>query len=140
MSTVTSSSTLNQYCPAERRFAPTGCIITGNRLPYAPEHLLTSSVGYSHPIGFDGFIENVTIGRQFGDDLNAVNPSSNAQLGMIPSQTYWNATVNYKVEKWRTTFFVTAKNIFDRTFIVDRARGILPSSPRLVQGGVQIKF
>jgi Fe(3+) dicitrate transport protein len=97
-------------------------------------------VGYSHPIGVDAFVENVFVGRQFGDDLNAVNPTANAQLGAIQAQTYWNATANYKVEKWRTTFYVTAKNIFDRTFIVDRARGILPSSPRLIQGGVKVSF
>lgn len=115
-------------------------LITGNRLPYAPETLLTSSIGYSHPKGFDAFVENVFVGRQFGDDLNTVDPTANGQRGAIPAQTYWNATANYKVEKWRTTFFVTAKNIFNRTFIVDRARGILPSSPRLVQAGVKLNF
>jgi Fe(3+) dicitrate transport protein len=124
------------------RITPTSrqCSITGNRLPYAPKTQLTSSVGYSHPKGIDAFIENVFIGRQYGDDLNAVNSSANAQLGAIPAQTYWNATANYKVEKWKTTFFVTAKNIFDRTFIVDRSRGILPSQPRLVQSGIKINF
>ena len=114
--------------------------ITGNRLPYAPETLLTFSVGYSHPKGFDAFIENVYIGRQFGDDLNTVNPTANGQRGAIQAQTYWNATANYTVERWKTTFFITAKNILDRTFIVDRSRGILPSGPRQVQTGLNIRF
>jgi len=140
LSSVTNASTLSEYCTPERRITPTSCSITGNRLPYTPKTLLTSSIGYSHSAGVDASVENVFIGRQFGDDLNAVNPRPNAQLGAIPAQTYWNATVNYKVERWKTTFFVTAKNIFDRTFIVDRSRGILPSSPRLVQGGVNVKF
>jgi len=143
-SSITSFSILQQLCPANRlvQITPTSrqCSITGNRLPYAPKTQLTSSMGYSHPIGVDAFIENVFIGRQFGDDLNAVNPSANAQLGAIPAQTYWNATANYKVEKWKTTFFVTSKNIFDRTLIVDRSRGILPSQPRLVQAGVKLNF
>ena len=143
-SSITTTAILQQLCPANRliQITPTSrqCSITGNRLPYAPETQLTSSFGYSHPSGVDAFVENVFIGRQFGDDLNAVNPSANAQLGAIPAQTYWNATLNYKVEKWKTTFFITAKNIFDRTFIVDRSRGILPSSPRLVQGGVKLNF
>ncbi len=139
-SSITSASTLNIYCPAAWRISSTVCSINGNRLPYTPKTQLTSSVGYSHPIGFDGFVENVYIGRQLGDDLNAVIPTANAQIGAIQGQTYWNATANYKVEKWRTTFFVTAKNIFDRTFIVDRSRGILPSSPRLIQGGVKVSF
>ncbi|MEO7673093.1 MAG: TonB-dependent receptor plug domain-containing protein [Pyrinomonadaceae bacterium] len=140
LSSITSVATLNVYCPAGLRRSTTACSITGNRLPYTPRTLLTSSLGYSHPVGIDAFVENVYVGRQFGDDLNAVNPSPNAQLGPIPAQIYWNATANYKVEKWRTTFFVTAKNIFDRTFIVDRSRGILPSQSRLLQAGVKVTF
>jgi len=140
LSSVTSSSTLNTYCPAARRLSSSTCSITGNRLPYTPRTLLTSSVGYSHPSGIDAFIENVYMGRQFGDDLGAASPSVNGQLGAIPSQTYWNATANYRIEKWKTTFFVTAKNILDRTFVVDRSRGILPSGPRLIQTGVTVRF
>ncbi len=140
LSTVTSSATLNVYCPMSRRVSATSCSITGNRLPYTPRTLMTSSLGYSNPLGIDTFIENVYIARQFGDDLNAVNPTANAQLGAISSQTYWNATANYRIEKWKTTFFVTTKNIFDRTFIVDRTRGILPSGPRLLQTGVKVSF
>ena len=137
-------STINNQLLCPTTFAAgRGCVVSGNRLPYAPKTNITSSFGYSHTIGIDAFVENVFIGRQFGDDLNlTTNPLSNnnGQLGVIPAQTCWNATANYKVEKWKTTFFVTAKNIFDRTFIVDRTRGILPSSPRLIQTGVMIKF
>ena len=140
LSTVTSAGVLNLYCPADRRFSATSCIITGNRLPYVPKHQLTTSLGYSHPRGIDAFVENIFVGRQFGDDLNAINPTANGQIGAIPAQTYWNATANYKVEAWKTTFFVTGKNIFDRTFIVDRSRGILPSQPRLLQAGVKVSF
>ncbi len=140
LSSVTSAATLNIYCPAARRVSTAYCSISGNKLPYTPKTQLTSSIGYAHPVGIDLFVENVFIGRQFGDDLNADNPTANAQIGAIQAQTYWNATANYKVEKWRTTFFVTAKNISDRTFIVDRTRGILPSSPRLIQAGVHVRF
>ncbi|HEU4796335.1 MAG TPA: TonB-dependent receptor [Pyrinomonadaceae bacterium] len=111
--------------------------ISGNRLPYAPEQLLNFSLGYSHPKGVDTFLEGVYVGRQFGDDLNTVNPTANGQRGAIPSYTVWNATFNYRAEALRSTFFVTFKNLFDRTYIVDRSRGILPSSPRLVQAGIK---
>ncbi len=112
----------------------TNVSVKGNRLPYAPKNLLTTSVGYAYR-NFDAFIENNYIGRQFSDDLNTINSSANGQRGAIGAQTYWNATANYQVERWKSTFFVTAKNIFDKTFIVDRSRGILPSSPRLLQAG-----
>ena len=32
------------------------------------------------------------------------------------------------------------KNLFDELYIVDRTRGILPGSPRLVQAGVRLRF
>ncbi len=114
--------------------------ITGNRLPYAPKTLMTTAIGYSHARGFDGFIEGVYTGRQFADDLNTVDPTPNGQRGAIGSQTYFNATANYKIETWKTTFFVTVKNIFDRLSIVDRTRGIYPSTPRLIQAGLKMNF
>ncbi len=119
----------------------TSRLITGNRLPYAPRHTLTSSFGYSHPRGFDGFLEAVHVSRQFGDDLNfEAPPRADGQLGPVPAYTAWNATVNYTVERTRTTFFLTVKNLFDSLYIVDRSRGILPSSPRLAQAGVKFRF
>lgn len=114
--------------------------VTGNRLPYAPEHLLNFSVGYSNPSGLDALVEAVYVSRQFGDDLNTVDPVPSGQRGLIPSYTVWNATGNYNVESWRTTFFVSVKNLFDRTYIVDRTRGILPGSPRLVHAGLKFRF
>ena len=114
--------------------------ITGNRLPYAPEHLLNASFGYSNPSGLDAFAEAVYVGRQFGDDLNTIQPTPDGQRGLIPSSTIWNATGNYRVEQMRTTFFITVKNLFDRTYIADRSRGILPGSPRLLQVGFKFRF
>jgi len=117
-----------------------GVSVGGNRLPYAPEQMLNVNIGYSHPSGLDALIESVYVGKQFGDDLNTVAPTPDGQRGLIPNYTVWNATGNYHVEKMRATFFVTAKNLFDRTYIVDRTRGILPSSPRLIQGGLKFSF
>lgn len=115
-------------------------LVTGRRLPYAPEHLLTATFGYTHPRGFDGLVESVYVGGQFADDLNTVNPTANGQRGFVPSYTIWNATANYNVERLKTTFFVTVKNVFDRLYIADRSRGILPGQPRLAQGGLKFRF
>jgi Fe(3+) dicitrate transport protein len=114
--------------------------INGNRLPYAPKTLLNGSLGYSHPRGVDTFIEAVFVGNQFADDLNRTTAIANGQVGLIPSSTIWNATGNYRSEKLHTTFFVSVKNLLDRTYIVDRARGILPGTPRLLQAGVKYEF
>ena len=114
--------------------------VTGNRLPYAPERLLNATLGYSHPRGFNAMLESVSVGRQFGDDLNSVQPSPDGQRGLMEDYTAWNATVNYQMESLRTNFFFTVKNLTDKLYIVDRSRGILPSSPRLLQAGLTFRF
>ena len=114
--------------------------VTGNRLPYAPDHLFTGSVGYSHPVGLDFFVEAVRISGQYSDDLNTVASTPDGQRGLIPGNTTWNATLNYHLEQWNSTLFVTAKNLLDETFIVDRSRGIIPNNPRLVQTGIKFTF
>lgn len=117
--------------------------ITGNRLIYSPKHLATTTIGYSHASGIDALVEAVHTGAQFGDDLNTVAVSPNGQRGLIPSYTVWNATVNYrigKLERYAPTVFVAIKNLADDTFVVDRRRGIMVGIPRLVQGGVKLRF
>ncbi len=112
--------------------------ISGHRLPYAPEHMLTLGIGYAQPSGLDVLVEAVRTTDQFGDDLNTVAPTPDGQRGLIPGFTVWNTAVNYDLG--RATMFFTVKNLLDDTFIVDRARGVLPGSPRLVQIGVRARF
>jgi Fe(3+) dicitrate transport protein len=113
--------------------------IAGNRLPYAPEHLLTAGVGYTHASGFDVNAEAVLVGDQFGDDLNTIAGSADGQRGLLPAYTLWNAAANYPVAR-SATVFVAVKNLLDSTVIVDRSRGILPSMPRLFQAGLRVRF
>jgi Fe(3+) dicitrate transport protein len=111
--------------------------VSGNRLPYAPEQMAVAGVGYAYA-AFDARLEAVRTSDQFTDDLNTVTPTADGQRGLIPGYTVWNAAVNYTVR--RTTLFLSVKNLFDELFIVDRTRGILPGSPRLVQAGVRLGF
>lgn len=114
--------------------------VSGNRLPYAPKHLTNFQLGYAHPGGFDALLEAVYVGDQFGDDLNTIEPTPDGQRGLLPAYTVWNLTANYRIESLRMTIFGTVKNLFDRLYIADRARGILPGPPRLVHGGVRFQF
>lgn len=117
----------------------TAVSVSGNRLPYAPEHMVTASLGYVHPAGLVATLEAVSLSRQFGDDLNTVAGTPDGQRGLVPASTLWNTAVNYKLRAG-ATLFVTVKNLFDRTVIVDRSRGLLPGIPRLVQTGVSFTF
>jgi len=114
--------------------------VEGNRLPYAPEHLLTANVGYANAQGLDLLLEAVVLSDQYADDLNSVQPSDDGQRGLIPGHTVWNASASYDVKSIRSTFFVTVKNLTDELYIADRARGIVPGQPRLVQAGVRYTF
>jgi Fe(3+) dicitrate transport protein len=114
--------------------------VSGRRLPYAPDHLLNLTLGYSHSRGLDLSFEAVHVADQFGDDLNSVAPSPDGQRGRLPGWLVWNATANYSLEHLRTTFFLSVRNLSDRLYIADRARGILPGAPRQVQAGVKYSF
>ncbi|HUP81081.1 MAG TPA: TonB-dependent receptor, partial [Pirellula sp.] len=47
--------------------------VSGNRLPYAPRHMLTAGLGYTNrPFGFNARIEAQCISDMFGDDRNTV--------------------------------------------------------------------
>jgi Fe(3+) dicitrate transport protein len=117
--------------------------ITGNRLIYSPKHLAAATLGYSHASGFDALVEAIHTGEHFGDDLNTIEVSPNGQRGLLPAYTVWNAAVNYrigKLERYAPTVFFALKNLSDETFVVDRRRGIMVGIPRLVQGGIKIRF
>jgi Fe(3+) dicitrate transport protein len=117
----------------------TGVSVSGNRLPYAAEHSGTFSIGYRHPVGLDLQVEAQMVGDQFSDDLNSVVPSADGQRGLIARYTYWNAAASWRLPRGGSVF-VAVKNLADRTFIVDRTRGILPGNPRLVHVGTSWRF
>jgi Fe(3+) dicitrate transport protein len=113
--------------------------VTGNRLPYAPKTLLTTSVGYTLRDLFDVRVEGVYTGAQFADALNTSVIVPDGQQGPIAD----NFIVNFATS-WRlptgTTVFATVKNVFDEVYVVDRTRGLYPGMPRLVQAGVSQRF
>ena len=114
--------------------------VTGNRLPYAPEHLSSLTVGYQHPAGVEAQVEGVQVSRQFGDDLNSVLPSADGQRGLLPGSTLWNAAVSYRILPLHSALFITVKNLGNLLYIADRARGVIPGMPRLVQAGIRVAF
>ena len=118
----------------------TGAVVgsQGKRQPYSPENTLTAAVGY----GFDAFkfeIEAQYIGSQFSDFANTVSPDTTGQLGEIAAYTVWNASINYQYDK-ALSGFITGKNLMDKTYIVDRTRGILVGMPLLIQVGMKYAF
>lgn len=119
---------------------PTCVSVTGNRLPYAPEWVASAAIGYARGEWFSTQLEVQHTGEMYGDDLNTIAQTANGQRGLIESATIVNWAANITPTGSPTTFFVTVKNVLDETYIVDRARGILPGAPRLTQAGVSLRF
>ncbi len=114
--------------------------VTARRLPYAPKHLLSATLGFAAPFGLDTRLEAVHVGPQFGDALNTSILVADGQQAGIGGYTIWNAAVNYTLAPIGTTLFITAKNLLDKVYVVDRVRGIIPGSPRLIQAGFTQRF
>lgn len=112
--------------------------VAGNRQPYAPKNTLTAAVGWARG-GLHVEIEAQYVGQQFSDFANTVAPAADGQRGVINDYTLINATVNYRVNP-AISVFLTGKNLSDRTYIVDRTRGIQVGQPLLVQAGLKYAF
>ena len=113
--------------------------VNGNRLPYSPEWLLSAAVGVEHK-GFTGQVELVSQSDMFADDVNLIPVTPDGQRGLIEGWAQVNLALSYGPEGGRWEVFTTARNLFDRTFIVDRARGILPGQPFTIQAGVTLRY
>jgi Fe(3+) dicitrate transport protein len=115
--------------------------VTGNRLPFAPKHMLTAGIGYANrPFGFDARLETQCISDMFSDDRNTVNPTPSGQRGVIAGWCILNTAVNQYVKPINTTFFFAGKNLLDQIYIVDRSRGIYAGLPLLLQAGAKWTF
>jgi Fe(3+) dicitrate transport protein len=114
--------------------------VSGNRLPYAPELLINATIGYSFADWANLQADYVFTDQMYTDDLNTIAATPDGQRGLIPASGIWNVTLNVSPKSWPLSAYVAIKNVTDELTIVDRARGILPGSPRLVQAGIVKRF
>jgi Fe(3+) dicitrate transport protein len=113
----------------------------GRRLPYAPEQTANIRVGYAIN-AWDMNLELQHVSSQYADFANTPLPviNGNGQIGKINDYNVFNATVNYAPVESAWSGFVTIKNISDKTYIVDRTRGILLGNPRQIVAGVKYQW
>jgi Fe(3+) dicitrate transport protein len=113
--------------------------VDGNRLPYSPEWLVSGAVGVEHK-GVTGQVELVSQSSIFADEANLIPVTPDGQRGLIGGWTQFNAALSYGPPGGRWEVFTTARNIFDRLYIVDRARGVLPGQPFTIQAGLTLRY
>jgi Fe(3+) dicitrate transport protein len=114
--------------------------VTGHRLPYAPKHLLSMTLGLDNGAGLTVQVEGVYNASMYTDDINTVAVSANGQQGRIDAYTIWNAAANYELPSGRWAVFLAAKNAFDELYVVDMTRGLIPGLPRIINGGFSFRF
>jgi Fe(3+) dicitrate transport protein len=123
-----------------------GVRVTGNRLPYAPEHLVSLTAGWRGQSGWTAQVEWVHTGALFTDDLNTRAVTADGQTGEIPSASVFNFAGRVPLAVLMgepadgLELFVAVKNLTDELYVVDRSRGTIPGDPRRVQAGVTLKF
>ncbi|QKT04078.1 TonB-dependent siderophore receptor [Ectothiorhodospiraceae bacterium 2226] len=111
----------------------------GNRLPYAPEHLLNATLSYTQG-PWSGAVQASYVGEQYADFENTEAPTADGRRGLIPSYTVWNLSAGYQVSG-DTRLFGTVKNVFDEKYIASRApQGIFPGMARQVMVGLESRF
>ncbi len=114
--------------------------VSGNRLPYAPVLTTTASLGLRLRGGADLSIEAVYLGQQFGDAANTRVTVADGQQGTLPANTIWNLATNVPLRPLGVTAFATVKNALGELVLVDRTRGLLPGTRRLLQFGLERSF
>ena len=114
--------------------------VTGNRLPYAPEHLVSATVGGRLPFGLQVALEGVYTSSAYTDDLNTVAIIDTGQRGEMPGYTVLNLTANYELPACDCKLYAAAKNLGDKLYVADMSRGLIPGMPRTVQAGFEFRF
>lgn len=136
---VTASYT-NLFTAKFKKDDPAENIVAGNRLPYAPKHLLSVALGYQHPVGFDARIGADHVSSQFSDGENTRVENLSGEEGTIPSYTLFNASVNFRPTGSKTSYFLSAYNLSDREYLVSRVDGKFAGRERQVFAGIRYSF
>ena len=122
-------------------------ITAGQRLAYAPKHLVSLNFGYQHPVGFNARIGADHVSKQEPDAytkgtlfLDAAEASLAGYGGTIPSYTLFNASASFKPVGSKFTYFMSGHNLTDREYLASRVDGMFVGRGRQVFGGVRFDF
>ncbi len=114
----------------------------GNRLPYAPAHMLSARLRFSDPqTGISAQVGGNYVSSQYSDRANTVAPSQDGLRGEIDGRLLLDARVGYEVPELGLGAFIAGKNLLDERFIASRApQGIQPGLPRQLLAGISLTY
>lgn len=119
-------------------------IIDGDRLPYAPRHIASVSLGYQHPVGFDVRVGVDYVSRQevdaFARVLDPVDAALSGLAGDIQAYTLLNMSANYRPVGSKASYFLSGYNLADREYLASRVDGMAVGRGRQVIAGIRYDF
>ncbi|SDD99326.1 TonB-dependent receptor family protein [Riemerella columbipharyngis] len=116
----------------------------GNRLPYAPDFMITPGAKFKTALGNGLLTINIYdsyTAKQYADNDNSTPISADGNHGKIPGYNILSGTINYDLNNINFNF--NMQNILDREYFTKRYSywgGIMPSSDRTFSFGVGYKF
>lgn len=125
--------------------------VSGNELPYAPQHTFSISATYHSFFGLSAFVECRYIGRSYSDYQNINFIFNRGDTGPIPAYWLLNASISYQYKHF-LRFFVSGENLLDKVYISSRlhsnpthpsatsSTGILVGNRLQIVGGIEYKF
>jgi Fe(3+) dicitrate transport protein len=117
--------------------------VNGNRLPYAPAHMLSADVGVrlGARAELQAFVTRV--GSQFGDRRNLGIGTADGQNGQIPGYTVLDLNATWRLPAMRGSapaLLLSVKNLADTQAIISRRpQGIKTLIPRQVLLGLDLQ-
>ncbi len=118
------------FVDATVRKAPQDATLIGLQLPQVPRHQFTLQTSYSNPKYATAAVQFRAIGRQFDDDQNRLPLGSFAVV---------DATLARSFGRYFEAF-VAVQNLLDEKIIVARTPIENIGAPRLIRGGIRIRF
>jgi Fe(3+) dicitrate transport protein len=111
----------------------------GNRLTYAPEHLINTQFGYEES-RWNANVGYSYVSEQFSNLENTKEGSANGKTGIIPSYGVWNVNARVKLTD-NIDLFGSIRNLTDEKYIASRApEGIFPGLGRMMEFGIEGRF
>jgi Fe(3+) dicitrate transport protein len=111
--------------------------VRGNRIPYAPEHMIDIGIGATTRFGVSGEIGVNHVSRQFANADNLTKISPDGQSGRIPARMLARVALRYAPPQVRWHIFATVENVFDNRFISSRIDGLFAGQRRQWIAGVR---
>lgn len=111
----------------------------GNRLTYAPEHLVNFMANYRETTWGAG-IAYSHVSEQYSDLQNTIVGSADGKAGIIPAYNLWDINAWYVLNK-NARLNIAIKNLTDEKYIASRApEGIMPGMGLNAQASLKVSF